>query len=350
MTNKTNKRFENNSIRLLVATVIIGNIAFLLWLVSETFLHSHKLEKFAHVGDFLSGVFASLAFIAVLYSLFLQIKENKEQKRDSERKGFEDTFFKMVSMQLEIVNGLEYTYTSYIKGKGNTIKGRQVFKAMFIENHSFLILNENELNRYKKVGDKCFTVKGYEDGKWTNSLQNLLDEKGLSVYPKVDFIGILDHYFRNLYRIIKFVHEQDPEVLSDEDKYKYIANNIRSILSEYELIMLFYNCLTKIGCEKFKPLIERYTLFKNIQQNLFTEIEDPCSDIYINKIFPMNQFEKYLDIDNLTIVDENGVNDTIKYKLQAFYKGDEIIDRQKKYQKFLKEQKEREKEYHRNIE
>jgi hypothetical protein len=83
------------------------------------------------------------------------------------------------------------------------------------------------------------------------------------------------HYFRNLYRMIKLVHETDffydtNKVTTSEIfkiKYRY-TSIIRSQLSDFELGWIFYNCLTIYGEEKFKPLIEEYTLLKNVPNEL----------------------------------------------------------------------------------
>lgn len=79
------------------------------------------------------------------------------------------------------------------------------------------------------------------------------------------------HYFRNLYRIIKLVDETDFNFDNKSDsefsvfliKYKY-TSIIRAQISDYELLWLFYNCISKNGRLKFKPLIEKYSVLKNI--------------------------------------------------------------------------------------
>lgn len=83
------------------------------------------------------------------------------------------------------------------------------------------------------------------------------------------FQSDFDHYFRNLYRIIKLVDTTQLTVDKTEEmefleKYKYVSI-IRAQLSAYELLWLFYNCLSENGNEKFKPLIEKYTLFKSFR-------------------------------------------------------------------------------------
>lgn len=95
------------------------------------------------------------------------------------------------------------------------------------------------------------------------------------------------HYFRNLYRIIKLVDETEfhthselgtsPDATKRIDLISYSSPNhitrykytsmIRSQLSDYELLWLFYNCLSENGVEKFKPYIEKYSLLKNIPKD-----------------------------------------------------------------------------------
>ena len=72
----------------------------------------------------------------------------------------------------------------------------------------------------------------------------------------------MSHYFRTLYHIIKFV---DKSTIENKKQYTSI---VRAQLSSYEQVMLFYNCLHDNGNEKFKPLIEKYSLFKNLDTSL----------------------------------------------------------------------------------
>ena len=55
-------------------------------------------------------------------------------------------------------------------------------------------------------------------------------------------------------------------------KYEYVAI-LRSTLSRYELVWLFYNSLSVYGKGKFKPLIERYAMLKNIRPELLIDPE-----------------------------------------------------------------------------
>jgi len=71
----------------------------------------------------------------------------------------------------------------------------------------------------------------------------------------------MGHYFRNLYNIIKFIDNKGPAQF--EEKYVY-TNLLRAQLSSHELLLLFYNSLSQFGSDKFKPLIERYHILKNM--------------------------------------------------------------------------------------
>ena len=55
---------------------------------------------------------------------------------------------------------------------------------------------------------------------------------------------------------------------------------IRDRLSSYELALLFYNCLSSVGIDKFKPLIEKYEILENMDFELLTnpKVQIPLYD------------------------------------------------------------------------
>lgn len=90
----------------------------------------------------------------------------------------------------------------------------------------------------------------------------------ISDYTNLKELGCLDHYFRHLYRTFKYI--DDSKIIDENKKYEY-TSIVRASLSQYELIMLFYNCLSFYGNEKFKPLIEKYAIFNNIRWELLAQ-------------------------------------------------------------------------------
>ena len=91
-----------------------------------------------------------------------------------------------------------------------------------------------------------------------------------------------------IYRIIKFVDETDLLPNNTEIRYKY-TSIVRAQLSRYELIWIFYNCLSGNGITKFKRLVENYSLLKNIRIELLATSEDrelynkKCEENYIEQ-------------------------------------------------------------------
>ena len=71
----------------------------------------------------------------------------------------------------------------------------------------------------------------------------------------------IDHYFGNLYTIINFVDK------SQFDDKKFYSDIIRSQLSPYELVLLFYYGLSEKSKEGFYPLVNSYSLLKNLDKS-----------------------------------------------------------------------------------
>ncbi len=92
----------------------------------------------------------------------------------------------------------------------------------------------------------------------------IIDEEYNKLYRY--YQSYLGHYFRNLYNIVKFI-----ETSEIPDK-KFYTNLVRAQLSSSELNLLFYNCLSIYGREKFKPLVEKYALLKNMEDGTLLNI------------------------------------------------------------------------------
>lgn len=71
----------------------------------------------------------------------------------------------------------------------------------------------------------------------------------------------LEIYYGYLYDVIKFVDNFG--LFSDEEKYTYISI-LRNQMSDSELLMLFYFCLSNEKFKNLKLLIERYVFFENL--------------------------------------------------------------------------------------
>jgi hypothetical protein len=72
--------------------------------------------------------------------------------------------------------------------------------------------------------------------------------------------NLLGHYYRNLYRTFKNINDTK---IKGFNKNRY-AKLVRAQLSEYEILLLFYNCLWVGDDDKFKKLVQDYGLLEGI--------------------------------------------------------------------------------------
>jgi len=276
----------------------IGVIAVIsiigLWYFTYYVLKDLKPEDRGTLGDMfgtVNALFSGLAFAGIIFTILLQRKELRYQRdelketrtefiiqnKTLKNQRFENTFFNLLSLHHQIIEGIDFDI-QVEKQDGSrwknhnekreyvivTVKGRDVFKD------KFEILNKN----------------------LSSSEPESFNEKYLKFYTTVqtDF----GHYFRNLYRIIKYVDNTEfiskPELnieaddLSSESNLNYENSNflirysytsmIRAQLSDYELLWIFYNCLSQNGNKKFKPLLEKYTLLKNMPKDKLYDKEN----------------------------------------------------------------------------
>ncbi len=171
-----------------------------------------------------------------------QKKEFEEQNKNLQIQRFENTLFNMLSTQQHIVDGLSTNISK---------KGIEVFEYF-----------------YKNVCiDVNYTTNVY------GGIRDYIRRYDYNFYHKVEDISILNSYFRHLYRIFKYIDESP--LINDSERYDYTCI-IRAQLSDYELLMLFYNALVnKDNSEfKFKRLIEKYALFNNLKRNELARTEN----------------------------------------------------------------------------
>jgi len=121
-----------------------------------------------------------------------------------------------------------------------------------------LLIYSDFLEQCTTAGKRLFPSKNQ------NTPENI-NREYLEFYKKQQHN--LGHYFRNMYNIVKFVKNS-----SVDDKRLY-TNILRAQLSTHELALLFYNCASDMGKEKFKPLIEEFALLKNLPENILLNSE-----------------------------------------------------------------------------
>jgi hypothetical protein len=242
---------------LFVAALSVTITIFIAALVIE--ISGSDLGTFGDfVGGTLNPILTFLTFMGLLITIVLQQTELQEtraelsrsatalesQLKALDRQNFEATFFKMLALHNTIVNAMDVHRKS-----SDTLHGRDCFRFFFTSYKS--IFEENttheELNR----------IKNSHIAFWKQFQQDLA------------------HYYRYLYNLIRFIDE------SEVEKVRYMRI-VRAQLSDYELLVLFYNGLTP-KATKFKAYIETYGLFDNLASELL--IDPSHLDFYEESAF-----------------------------------------------------------------
>lgn len=282
---KQNNNDNKSRLWIWIVLAIIGVIAawgLSWWLINKNIDCSTERGTFGDMFGAVNALFSGLAFAGLIVTLLYQKEELKlqreelketrnelnaqklefqEQNKTMKRQRFENTFFNMLSLQQEIVANLSFEYyvnpticpsnipaeQFYAKCPKGMLHGREVFEGM-----------------YKRA------IIDYNGKRYADGLYNILKHFGYLVYTNISTTTRFDHCFRHLYRIYKYVDTSD--LITDDERYNY-ACIVRSQLSDYELVILFYNCLTSNGRAKFKPLIEKYAIFNNLREELLANAE-----------------------------------------------------------------------------
>ena len=259
---------------------ITGSIVFILWLLSWVLIdlcisNTTNRGTFGDKFGAINALFSGLAFAGLIVTLLFQKEELKlqreelahtreelkgqreefeEQNKTMKRQRFENTFFNMLSLQQEIVANLSidevhktFDFSTHTQDEQRTsYNGRTIFREIYLN---------------LKITISEYTFKG---------IRHAIQANDYGVYSYISDTTRFDHYFRHLYRIFKYIDSCN--LITDEERYDY-ACIVRSQLSDYELVMLFYNCLTANGKDKFKPLIETYAIFNNLREELLANAE-----------------------------------------------------------------------------
>ena len=187
-----------------------------------------------------------------------QLKGQKEQLEEQNKtlkvQRFENTFFQMLSQFQEIINNLTFNYLDEDREHRKNVKGREAFSIAF----------EVAPHKSDRVDFNTLNTSG-----WFTGMRGIIKSFGHEGYMEVFSPSYFDHYFRFLYRILKFV-ETSPLVTDFDEEYEYTCM-LRAMLSRYELVWLYYNGLSNYGNAKLKPLIERYAMLKNLRGELLAD-------------------------------------------------------------------------------
>lgn len=264
------------------------------------------LDTTSKVGDTYGGtlgpVLALIASFLTFIAFWAQFLANKEVQKQFKVQQFESQFFEMIRLHKENINEMQIMGYDKIVEKtysnGNIVvnerysqrlvEGRKVFVSMSKEliacfrlckdldvsnkysNQDLLELSykffffgsESNLISSQAV-DKEFIIKVKKKLKIVRDIhkasfgtENRFKSRrgrSISVYIKyAPFTGHenrLGHYYRNLYSTVKFVVKHEEEGLFSYSKAREYLKLLRSQMSNYEQLMLYYNYIIGFGAE-----------------------------------------------------------------------------------------------------
>ncbi len=265
---------------------------------------SHTSGEWNNFGTFFGGllgpILSMLAFFALVYTIFLQEQqlslaratlkaadEDKEltrkqldaavdtQHRTAEALALQNKlagdhavktmFFELVTLHNQIVRDISYTVmTLETVFRPNSdipsdvpvpeiLEGRRALEYLF--NTAFReFYREAAQANAQRVPGGLRTVREFDYVTFEHFYGRIL-------YP-------FGQYFRNLYRIFKFIDESQ---LDPPDK-STLAGLIKAQMSNAELGLTFYNGKSQLGI-KFKPLLEKYKMFENMMIGTLLDAE-----------------------------------------------------------------------------
>jgi hypothetical protein len=220
------------------------------WLLDEP-----DRGTFGDMFGAVNALFSGLAFAGVIVAILMQRSELELQRRELtltreelrgqrealEKQNFESTFFQLLRLFNDLVAGITLPDAN---NPNLRVNGRACFENF---HHSLM-------TAYRGVLREAGAIM----------VLDALNEAYRRFY--VPRQGTLGHYFRTLYNIIKLV---DRSQVAEKHLY---TNLVRAQLSDFELILIFYNCLSARGRDNFKPLIEQYALLKALpREQLFDQ-------------------------------------------------------------------------------
>lgn len=229
-----------------------------------------------------NALFSGLAFAGLIITILLQRRDLRLQRKD----------LKMQRMELQITNKQLEGQKEQLEEQNKTLKVQRFENTFFqmltqfqeiVNNLTFTYLDSDRVNRLNAVGRECFAIafesaphkssvpemKTMNTSGWYVGMRHIIKTFGKIGYMNSFSPSYFDHYFRFIYRILKFV-KTSPLVTDFDEEYEYTCM-LRAMLSRYELVWLYYNGLSDYGQEKLKPLIERYAMLKNLRDELLAD-------------------------------------------------------------------------------
>lgn len=289
------------------------------------------------VGDTIGGTTAPIVGLISIYlliwTLIEQKKSNDKQIRFMQDERFENTLFNLLNEQREITISLYIDFHGLAKNDvtkeiHTNVRGYEFFKMAvyelkilfnsldsktfhtdydsdaigemmeqitdnlyYGENLPYELKLENEESIHE---GKKYALDAYFNDLYEISETEFIQYKTKSVENKIQFVYKkyfshrinCGHYFRHLYRILKFIELNETRELnmvrnveqqSVKNKYLEYAQFVQAQMSIEELLIIFYNSFC---FPKMKGMLIKYNLLENLNVEKLIKPEHNCEPQY----------------------------------------------------------------------
>jgi len=245
---------------------------------------SNDISVWGQTGDFFGGVlnplFGLLSIVALLtalgqnHSILTYTREElnksttalEKQNEYINKQGFEGTYFELLKIFKDIVNSNTLDNEVYQKMQAHRLGTHPFPDTQTHKGNSALTLISSQLHDILKVSAPEYT-------------------------QRIDFINREYSYFYRQYEpqigpYIRFLSEifgfiENGEI-HDKDLY---FNFLRSMVSDAELLILFYHSISKLGENTVHPLIVEYNFLNHLNTRKLAHDDDR---VIFNEIFNKN--------------------------------------------------------------
>lgn len=278
-------------------SMMVFAIIQLIHFINPGLLLSLSLNNLGSLGDFFGGFIGTfIAALTVIYAIRTYRLERQHQR--------EASVAEMLNTMLELhkQNVSEIKIKNVDPNQDELISGRDAFKQMFEELRDIFESVKNAIDsivmqdqeKYAEWSSKTrrmqlahilsfgyffYSVDSYiittEGGSelffLCEKIRAAVERNLKEEYKNLQRHRVLGHYYRHLYNMVNYIDKNG--FTKDRKKKDEYVKLVRSQLSDYEEILLYYDSLTPLGREWNKPLkqtnidkmslICKYRLLKN---------------------------------------------------------------------------------------
>ncbi len=226
------------------------------WPVSEWLVPTGSVPPAKAISDriaILAALFSALAFAGLLYTILLQRRQLALQRSDQADFAVQLTDQQdhlRAQTKLLLQQTFENTFFHLLRLHNDNVRSQKIHSATNVTLEGRAAFEESARLLRRALISRSSDSKVISLAEVNEVYSNVCEMDG------VDY----SHYFRNLYHIVKYVHEDG----KDGDRQRYLSQ-LRAQLSQAEFVLLLANGLRDEGHSKFKPLIERYSLLHQLR-------------------------------------------------------------------------------------